>query len=32
LIDYYTGKGVLKTVDGTKDMNDVFADIVGILG
>ena len=32
LIDYYTGKGVLKTVDGTKDMNNVFADIVGILG
>ena len=32
LIDYYTGKGVLKTVDGTKDMNDVFADIVSILG
>ena len=32
LIDYYTGKGVLKKVDGTKDMNDVFADIVGILG
>ena len=32
LIDYYTGKGVLKTVDGTKDMKDVFADIVEILG
>ena len=31
LIDYYTEKGVLKTVDGTKDMNDVFADIVAIL-
>ena len=31
LIEYYTGKGVLKTVDGTKDMKDVFADIVSIL-
>lgn len=32
LIDYYTEKGVLKTVDGTKDMKEVFADIVSILG
>jgi len=32
LIDYYTAKGILKTVDGTKDMNDVFADITAILG
>ena len=32
LIDYYTNQGVLKTVDGTKDLNDVFADIVTILG
>ena len=32
LIDYYTAKGVLRTVDGTKDMNDVFAEIVAILG
>ena len=32
LIDYYTAKGILKTVDGTKDMNDVFGDIVAILG
>ncbi len=32
LIDYYTGKGVLKTVDGTKDMKDVFEAITGILG
>lgn len=32
LIDYYNGKGILKEVDGTKDMNDVFADIVSILG
>ena len=32
LIDYYTKAGILKTVDGTKDMEDVFAEIVGILG
>ncbi len=32
LIDYYTNKGILKTVDGTKDMQDVFNQIVGILG
>ena len=32
LITYYNGKNILKTVDGTKDMNDVFADIVKILG
>ncbi len=32
LIDFYTGKGILKTVDGTQDMKDVFAAIVGILG
>jgi adenylate kinase len=32
LIDYYTAKGVLKEVDGTRDMKDVFADIVKILG
>ena len=32
LIDYYNNKGILKEVDGTKDMNDVFADIVNILG
>lgn len=31
LIDYYTAKGVLKEVDGTRDMQDVFADIVKIL-
>ena len=31
LIDYYGNKGILKTVDGTKDMAEVFADIVGIL-
>jgi adenylate kinase len=32
LIDFYTKKGILKTVDGTQDMNDVFAAIVTILG
>ena len=32
LIDFYTAKGVLKTVDGTVDMSDVFAAIVSILG
>ena len=32
LIDFYTKKGVLKTVDGTVDMQDVFAAIVSILG
>jgi len=32
LIDYYTEKGILKTVDGTVDMQDVFAAIVAILG
>ena len=32
LIDYYSQKNILKEVDGTKDMNDVFADIVAILG
>ncbi|MCD7820063.1 MAG: adenylate kinase [Lachnospiraceae bacterium] len=31
LIDYYSEQNILKTVDGTKDMNDVFAEIVGIL-
>ncbi len=32
LIDFYTRKGVLKSVDGTVDMQDVFASIVAILG
>lgn len=32
LIDYYTEQGVLRTVDGTKDMKDVFEEIVNILG
>ena len=31
LIDYYTNKNILKTVDGTVDMKDVFASIVNIL-
>ena len=31
LIDYYTEKGILKTVDGTKDMQEVFEQIVSIL-
>ena len=32
LIDFYTAKGVLKSVDGTAPMKDVFAAIVAILG
>ena len=32
LIEFYTRKGILKTVDGTQDMKDVFGAIVGILG
>ena len=32
LIDYYQNKGVLAEVDGTKIMDDVFADIVKVLG
>ena len=32
LIDYYTTKNVLKSVDGTQDMEDVFQSIVNILG
>ena len=32
LIDFYTNMGILKTVDGTVDMMDVFSAIVGILG
>ena len=31
LIDYYTGEGALKTVDGTQDMTGVFAQICEIL-
>ncbi len=32
LIDYYTNAGILVTVDGTKNMDEVFADIMGKLG
>ena len=32
LIDFYQTKGILKEVDGTVDMKDVFAAIVAILG
>ncbi|MDD2972278.1 MAG: adenylate kinase [Lachnospiraceae bacterium] len=32
LIDFYTNKGILKTVDGTVDMKDVFQSVVNILG
>ncbi len=31
LIDYYNNKNILKTVDGTRDMQVVFSDIVNIL-
>lgn len=31
LIEYYGAKGILKSVDGTKDMEEVFHDIVKIL-
>lgn len=32
LIDYYQAAGILVTVDGTKDLNDVFKDITVVLG
>ncbi|MCD8084333.1 MAG: adenylate kinase [Clostridiales bacterium] len=32
LIDYYSKEGKLVTVDGTQDLNDVFRDIVKVLG
>lgn len=32
LIEYYSGKGVLQSVDGTIDMMDVFRSITDILG
>lgn len=32
LIEFYTAKNILKTVDGTADMKDVFTAITGILG
>ena len=31
LIEYYKGKGILKTVDGTKDMDRVFEEILEVL-
>ena len=32
LIDYYKEQGILKTVDGTQPMQEVFSDIAAILG
>ena len=32
LIDYYTQAGIIRTVDGTKDLEEVFQDIVAVLG
>ena len=32
LIDYYNKKGILKEVDGSQDMKDVFSAIISILG
>ncbi len=32
LIDYYEKEGILRTVDGTQDIDDVFKEIEGILG
>lgn len=32
LIEYYTKKGILKEVDGTKDVAEVFEDITKVLG
>lgn len=32
LIDYYGGENILRSVDGTQDMEKVFADITAILG
>jgi adenylate kinase len=32
LIDYYEAKGLLRHIDGTKDIDDVFAEIVSVLG
>ena len=31
LIDYYQGKGILRSVDGTRDMEEIFDDIVRIV-
>ena len=32
LIDYYNAQNLVLTVDGTKDMNEVFADILKGIG
>ncbi len=32
LIEYYSKEGILVTVDGTKGLNEVFEDIVAVLG
>ena len=32
LIEYYKEQGILVTVDGTKELNEVFKDIVAVLG
>ncbi|MBQ8638770.1 MAG: adenylate kinase [Lachnospiraceae bacterium] len=32
LIDFYENKGILKTIDGTQEIDKVFADIIQILG
>lgn len=32
LIEYYTNEGILKTVDGTQDVDKVFDEILAILG
>ena len=32
LIEFYSAKGILRTVDGTVDMMDVFEEITKILG
>lgn len=32
LIDYYKAQGILSSVDGTQPMDQVFADIIGIVG
>ncbi len=32
LIEYYSGQGILRSVDGMRNMQDVFEDIVRILG
>jgi len=32
LIDYYKGRGTLRSVDGTQGIEDIFGEIVNILG